>query len=111
MKNYQDVFKFPLMLSIEENWVYDSNQETAFQFRADTKEVMQSLLDIINGNKKPANSITFKYVNGSVYNDLNERVLTLHNWWFLTEIAKLSDEEALNVQNTLGEFIVFQLNR
>ena len=111
MKTYKEIYRFPLMLSNQYDYVFDSDYQIVFQFREDRENVLESLLKIINGTKKKHNNgISFKYVNGSIYNDLNERVLTLCNWWFLTEKLELKDEEASNVQNTLGEFITKQLN-
>jgi hypothetical protein len=111
MKNYKDVYLFPL----EElhGWVYDQKENFVFQFMIDDEKTQQKILDVINGKENLKNlDLVFKHEQGEIVDKSGMSLILIRGWGNLTGIGamNLSDEEASNIQDTFANFIVERLN-
>ena len=108
--NFKDYFKLPLRL-VCGFMVFSENSQKVFDFLVDlTEEQRQQCLDIINGIAAPIVKRNYQYVNGVVY--MNETpFIRLRGWGYLTGTGgkNLSAEDAVEIQNQLGNYIVDKL--
>ena len=120
MKTFKDVYKLPFKFLHEEYTTHvvpnNTNNGTAFQFIVQDKALRRKLLDVINGNGKlPNNGYVFYYDKSDeqVKDQNGKSALMIRGWGYLTGVGSLnlSAEEAVNIQDSLAEYIVNQLNR
>jgi hypothetical protein len=74
----------------------------------------QKIIDCINGNlkfKSETNIFTFDSEQGLILLN-NQPIMLLRGWGYLTGIGgcKLDSDKAVEVQNSLGEYIISKLN-
>jgi len=115
MKTFKDVYKFPLRSEeYDAGYVFDSNDNLVFQFM-DNKYI-NLIIDILNDKIKSNYTDKFHYWKQEqiVFIDSEPRkmVLIIRGWGNLTGTGgmKLSNEEAINIQDTFAEFIISKLN-
>ncbi|MCT3673303.1 hypothetical protein HZQ94_08905 [Elizabethkingia anophelis] len=113
---FSRVYKLPFYQMDSHSWVYDDGDNFAFQFEVDNEAIQKRMLDAINGNiQLENNDLVFGYKNTEVFkiNEENKPLITIRGWGRLTGIGglNLSFEEASNIQDSLGEYIVEQLNK
>ncbi len=75
----------------------------------------QKIIDCINGNLKltsETNIVTFDSEQGLILLN-NQPIMLLRGWGYLTGVGgcKLDSDKAVEVQNSLGEYIISKLNK
>lgn len=111
MKNYKDVYQFPLEESY--GWIYDQKRNFVFQFLIDDEKSEKKLLDVINGKENLTNlNILFKHENGQIIDKSGREIILIRGWGNLTGSGamNLPEKEASNIQDTFADFIVERLN-
>lgn len=113
---FRQVYKLPFHQKESHSWVYDADDNFAFQFDIDDEVLQNRLLDVINGETQLDNTdLEFTYFFGDVISPSNNNstIITIRGWGRLTGIGglNLSYDEAGKIQDSLGEFIVEQLNK
>lgn len=122
MKTFKDVYDFPFKLDSYIGWVYDANENFAFEFEIASKEARKKFLNVINSTTREVSQHAghFYHKDGYIYNgnlqDSNDNdiaIILIRGWGNLTGTGgmNLPAEEAANIQNTLAEYIVRQLNK
>lgn len=114
MKNFKDVYLFPLEADKFCSWVWDAKGNFVFQFQCDDMEVCKNLLRVINGKTNLANK-TLKFIHeGGLIKEVDsgEDIILIRGWGNLTGIGghNLPPKEAANIQDTFAEYIVERLN-
>ena len=124
MKTFKDIYKFPLRNNELCGWVYDSADNFVFQFeprfnnKGDFQDGWQDfetqVLDALNGKQPMKGGQPYHFKEGEIFraND-NKAVITIRGWGNLTGIGahNLPAEDAANIQDTFGNFIVETLNK
>lgn len=111
MKNYKDVYLFPLEKSY--GWIYDQKENFVFQFIIDDEKKQQKILDVINGKENFKNiDLVFKHEQRQIIDKSGLPIILIRGWGNLTGIGtmNLSFKEASNIQDTFADFIVERLN-
>jgi hypothetical protein len=111
MKNYKDVYLFPLEESC--GWIYDQKRNFVFQFMIDDEIAQEKILDVINGEENFKNlDLVFKHEQGQILDKSGLPIILIRGWGNLTGCGamNLPVEEAANIQDTFAEFIVERLN-
>lgn len=125
MKTFKDLYKFPFRDSFideEHNWrsqrIFDSENNFLFQFIDVKQDKQQLILDIINGeNKELSNKkLSFRHEDGYIFasdGQKETKIIIIRGWGNLTGIGahNLKPEVAADIQDTLAEYIVEQLNK
>lgn len=120
MKTFKDVYELPFKFLHEEYTTHvvpnNTDNGTVFHFIVQDRVLRRKLLDVINGNAKlPDNGYVFSYdkTDGQVKDQNGKPALMIRGWGYLTGVGSLnlSTEEAVNIQNSLAEYIVNQLNK
>ena len=91
-----------------QNWMSDCEKCIVL-----SENNQQIVVDILNQNKKSANDFTFTYDSSTGFVLLNDTpLLRIRGWGYLTGTGgcNLSSEKASNIQNSLAEYIINQLN-
>ena len=119
---WQEYFKLPFQLNYSK--VFDKDYHMVFDFMNlyfNFKNKLnlsnsdrQKLVDCINGNTKltsEKNIFTFNSDQGLILLN-NHPIILLRGWGYLTGIGgcKLHPDKAIEIQNSLGEYIIFKLN-
>ncbi len=118
MKTFKDVYKFPF---VKDKFIptkindSNSNGNFVFEFLFDSKEKIDLTLSVINGDTT-FESLDLKFFRKGVHiYGVNSRIpyIRIRGWGNLTGIGamNLSAEEAANIQDTLADYIVEQLNK
>lgn len=123
IKTYKDFYKRPYHSSKYGSWVLDSKGHFVFQFeyrwtdKGDYepifKKLTENIIDVLNSDKKLEGSHIFRKEGIYIYMDNDPKpVITIRGWGQLTGIGgyRLPAEEAVNVQDTFGDFIIEKLN-
>lgn len=115
MKNFRDIYKFPLYVEHYIGWVHDADDQFVFQFEDGLKrEDRSGIVEVINGTRvMPETKFQFVHINGQIIEAGSDTVIiTIRGWGNLTGIGahNLSGEEAANIQDTFADYIVEQLN-
>lgn len=112
MKTWKDVYRLPLRLDKSIFWVYDNNYNFVFQFEIDDEEYQEKIIRILN--KKSDSNIDdyYEYRNTLILDSKGNEIIMIRGYGYLTGKGglNLSDEEACNIQDTFGQFIVDRLN-
>lgn len=117
MKTFRHVYRHPFKAT--DLWVYDANGIFMFEF-SDEPPVSQSfvntLVDVINGKSVLTEEFTVHYDRDHtciIDNNYDTVLIDIRGWGYLTGTGGLNlpEEEAINIQDTLAEYIVKQLNR
>ena len=119
---WQEYFKLPFELTYSK--VFDKDYHMVFDFMSfwfdfENKLILSNsdqkrIIDCINNNLKltsEKNVFTFNSEQGLIL--LNDRpIILLRGWGYLTGIGgcKLHPDKAIEIQNSLGEYIIFKLN-
>lgn len=125
MKTWKDIYELPFSYPEHEDEysiarVYDNKGQFTFEFRRTSPDTRKKILSIINGEDslKSNNLIKFEYnkCHQIITTELNGKkidVIQIRGWGYLTGIGGhyLKNREAINVQDTLGQYIVDRLNR
>lgn len=107
---FRDIYTLPLIE--EEIRVLDSKGQWVLDFTFWDKEKQKLLLDVINGEKTLENkALSFHRDNGYICDSKGNRYILIRGWSNLIGKHGLSDEQAGEVQDSLAEYIVEQLNR
>ena len=111
MKNYKDVYVFPL----EECYgrVNDQNDNFVFQFLIDDEKTQKKILNVINGKENFKNlDLIVRHEQGQIIDKSGLPIILIRGWGNLTGVGamNLSVEEASNIQDTFADFIVERLN-
>lgn len=112
MKTFKDIYELPFKLQIGIR-VLDSKNQFAFQFLTFDDDMNGKILDIINGGKNNIkDSMTFVHKNGYITTDKGGSLILIRGWGNLTGVGghNMPREDAMNVQDTLAEYIVEKLN-
>jgi len=111
MKNFKEVYELPFITNDCTGWVYDSKGNFVFQFVFDNSVIEHKILDVINGNSNLTNpELSFNYENGCIMDNDNVSAILIRGWGNLTGFLKLAEQDACNVQDSLGNYIVERLN-
>lgn len=110
MKNWQDIYKLPLIKSEYGSWVYDSNNNFVFQFQIRNEEARDKILEIINGDREPTKDNKVEYQEGHILSNGKELIL-IRGWGNLTGVGghNLPAQDAANIQDTFADYIVDKL--
>ncbi len=114
MKTYKDVYKFPLKSNSYCGRVTDQNNNFVFQFQIQDDEKESLLLKVINGEETFKNpELKFTHRLGLILDEKLNKIILIRGWGNLTGSGgmKLSEDEAINIQDTFAEYIVEQLNK
>lgn len=113
-KQWNDVYSLPFRLDETCYWVYDSKGNFIFQFEKVIPSEMRNTLAVLNKERETINkTASLKYENGEVLiTPIQKPIITIRGWGYLTGIGglNLSEEQALNIQDSLGKYIVERLN-
>lgn len=113
--DWKDVYKFPLyMWENFEVKVFTKEDQMAFDWMGNfTSECKKKIISIINGEQKPPHRDKF-YRDGIViyHKGLEKPILRIRGWGYLTGVGglRLSEDEAIRIQNEFGDYIIKQLN-
>lgn len=112
MKTWKDVYKLPLSVDKWDGRVYDNIDNFVFQFQAGNENFQEYVLDVINGDKEGDPTCRYRYEDQQVLDCFGIAVILIRGWGNLTGIGgfNLSSEEAVNIQDTFGEFIASRLS-
>ena len=124
MKTFKDIYIFPLRKSEHSGWVYDTWGNFVFQFEPrfndngdfqdGWQEFETEVLGALNGKQPMKGGQPYHFKEGKIFraND-NTPVITIRGWGNLTGIGahNLPAEDAANIQDTFGRFIVETLNK
>jgi hypothetical protein len=114
MRKFEKAFTLPFKLDEDLDWIYDSNHHFAFQLQANINESdKKRLIDCINGikvDKKPNHKIERDF--GTIILD-GKALFLIRGWGYLTGGGglNLSEGEAIEIQDDLGDYIVEMLSR
>lgn len=118
MKHFKKYYKLPFITyTPHDTWVHDQSDNFCFQFEDyDTVELNAKILRVINGHEsftKEDNQGDFAFKKGDIFDHNGNHVITIRGWGNLTSPSclNLSGLEAAEVQDSLGAYIVEQLNR
>lgn len=116
---WKKYFKLPFELDeFTKGYVWDANNQIVLDFPSDdemndllTDEAKQTLVNCINNNTKPDYSFELELQNGTFYFS-GIKVFQVRAWGYLTSpnCCNLSNEEATEIQDELGEYILKLLN-
>ena len=113
-KTFRDVYQLPFhRRTLVDTWIYDEGNNFCFQFEKYRDELNILLLQVINGDRYLENeNLTFHHKNGEIIDNNGNHLITIRGWGNLTSLncLGLSPEEAANIQDTLADYIVQQLN-
>lgn len=112
MKTWKDVYQLPLRLDKSIFWVYDDNYNFVFQFEIDDEEYQEKIIGILNKESDSDFDDYYEYRNTLVVDQKGTEIIMIRGYGNLTSEGglNLSDKEAFNIQDTLGQFIVDRLN-
>lgn len=112
MKTWKDVYQLPLKLDKSIFWVYDDNYNFVFQFETEDEVMQEEIINIINNPCDSSFDEYFEYRNTLVVDSKGNDIIMIRGYGNLTSKGglNLSDEEACNIQDTFGKFIVDRLN-
>lgn len=113
MKNWDDVYALPLKVGDGLSWVYDSKDNFVFQFIIQDTALREKIIQVINGEREVKGKTSkFIYKDGFIQAENGAKLILIRGWGNLTGAGglNLSDEEAINIQDTFGEFILSKLN-
>ena len=129
MKTWKDIYELPFEFPPDEDGddffvimgrVYDAKNQFVFEFLRVSPDAKLRILSIINGEdelKFKKGLIKFEYnkseqVITTEVNNEKINVIRIRGWGNLTGIGghNLKSEEAANIQDTLGEYIIERLN-
>lgn len=118
MKTYKEIYKFPLSQHEIEDYVSyrvtDVDNQFVFQFTFGDTNKQKLILKAINDESYLSNKeLSFYHQDGYIFTNTNQKVILIRGWGNLTGTGghNLSGKEAANVQDTLADFIVKQLNK
>lgn len=114
MKTFKEVYKMPFLKLDRTGWVYDDQNNFIFQFEDVNAHKQALILDVVNGKSKLENPyFSVSYSNGEILTNKGYHLITIRGWGNLTSPNCLgfSYEEAANIQDTLGEFLVEMINK
>ena len=113
-KTFRDVYQLPFhRRTLVDTWIYDEGNNFCFQFEKYRDELNILLLQVINGDRYLENeNLTFHHKDGEIIDNNGNHLITIRGWGNLTSPNCLgfSPEEAANIQDTLADYIVHQLN-
>ena len=113
-KTFRDVYQLPFhRRTLVDTWIYDEGNNFCFQFEKYRDELNILLLQVINGDRNLENeNLTFHHKDGEIIDNNGNHLITIRGWGNLTSPNCLgfSPEEAANIQDTLADYIVHQLN-
>ena len=113
-KTFRDVYQLPFhRRTLVDAWIYDEGNNFCFQFEKYRDELNILLLQVINGDRYLENeNLTFHHKDGEIIDNNGNHLITIRGWGNLTSPNCLgfSPEEAANIQDTLADYIVHQLN-
>lgn len=113
-KTFRDVYQLPFhRRTLVDTWIYDEGNNFCFQFEKYRDELNILLLRVINGDRYLENeNLTFYHKDGEIIDNNGNHLITIRGWGNLTSPNCLgfSPEEAANIQDTLADYIVQQLN-
>lgn len=94
------------------SWILDSNDVGCMQFKFQSAEGRENVLNSLNGieYKFPYSEL---HVELGVVRHFNNEVIEIRGWGHLTGHGslKLSDEEAIAIQDDLAQYVIEQLTR
>lgn len=116
---FKEVYKFPLKGDEYCDIItWTADKQRAFDWRVDISlEKQQELIDVINGTKQPQFKYKFYRDGIEIYSEnpifKGEPILIIRGWGYLTGIGGLylPQEEAIQIQDEFGDYIVEQLNK
>ena len=113
-KTFRDVYQLPFhRRTLVDTWIYDEGNNFCFQFEKYRDELNILLLQVINGDRYLENeNLTFHHKDGEIIDNNGNHLITIRGWGNLTSpnCLGLSPEEAANIQDSLADYIVQQLN-
>ena len=113
-KTFRDVYQLPFhRRTLVDTWIYDEGNNFCFQFEKYPDELNILQLQVINGDRYLENeNLTFHHKDGEIIDNNGNHLITIRGWGNLTSPNCLgfSPEEAANIQDTLADYIVHQLN-
>ena len=114
-KTFRDVYQLPFhRRTLVDTWIYDEGNNFCFQFEQyKFDSVNQAMLEVINDNNHYENfDLIFTHENGEIKDNNGNHWITIRGWGNLTSpnCLGLSPEEAANIQDSLADYIVQQLN-
>lgn len=118
-KTFEKAFKLPFEADSFASWIYDSQGNFCIDFVSDVSpETVKRIVAVINGEEKvkrsEAKSIFNPKTGTIAMQDKNgkmKEVLRVRGWGYLTGTGGLHllEEEAAEIQDSLGRFIAYQL--
>lgn len=112
MKKWQQIWKPPFRKDKYSDWVLDRDDRFVFQFEQVRPEEEVKILNLINGIKEEPFEEALSYRDTLVRDEQGRDLIMLRGWGYLTGIGGLNlpFEEASNIQDTFGAFILSKLN-
>lgn len=124
MKTYKDFYKPPYSISKYGSHIWDSKDHMVAQFEykftkqgnfdPEFKKLTENILEVLSSDdKKLESNHTFRKEGLHIFIDnYFQPIITIRGWGRLTGIGgyNLSDEDAINVQDTFADWIVNRLN-
>lgn len=113
MKKWDDVYRLPLRVD-DIGWIYDDNDNFIAQFLIETQELKKKIVECINGTYQiTGRTDTFIYDEGVgvIKTEMGNKIILIRGWGYLTGNGglRMSQEEAINIQDTFAEFIISKL--
>lgn len=109
--DFKEAIKLPYhLVPFSECYVWSSNNRIAFTCLTDNRELLQRIIDKINGNSNEQFNAECKgqiiYIDGC-------KILLIRGWGYLTGIGglNLSYEEATKIQDNFCEWCIERLNK
>ena len=115
---WKQYFKLPFKLDEYGGYIWDANNQIVIDFPSESEEIIndkakQLIVNMINyeGNSIGKYSKLITYKKGEFFAD-GEYAFQIRAWGYLTSpsCCNLSSEEACEVQDELGEYILKLLN-
>ena len=116
MKTWKDIYSMPFVKLDHYVQVFDQNNNHVFDFEEYMLEdICKKTLKVINGEEKNENGANcfYKKENQCIYaTSLDEPIIDIRGYGYLTGAGglRLKHEEAANIQDSLAEFILLQIN-